>query len=356
MTTNDQYPWSRQFGTVEEAKAYVKEQKMWQYKYTPNSSTGSKLSYLCKFDNKCSGRIQLWMPNDTLDVTTNTIMPQDLYKIFHQIKKNIINIWNNDKRKPNRNLYFQVLPSNYFQVLPPNKILIFDQLESQDNDIYKRGITIRIEVFNLFPALLLLAFHLYVFRDNLNGDYKPNLDLLMMFKKIVQNGNILNDYNFYQQRIQFEVAPISTNAENRMDYLGGKSMSQTTIPTTMMTRKQTSKTQQQQQQQPTDAKPASSSTPQISPKDDQKLPDDETESDTSESETSESIKVPQFNKEDPEVWFIQVEAAIFVGQVRKEKEQYMHVLANLSTEAMTSVRDLVGKQYSTVPGIQATEE
>ncbi|KAJ6215331.1 hypothetical protein RDWZM_009831 [Blomia tropicalis] len=80
-------------------------------------------------------------------------------------------------------------------------------------------------------------------------------------------------------------------------------MSQTTIPTTMMTRKQTSKTQQQQQQ-PTGAKPASSSTPQISPKDDQKLLDDETEFDTSESETSEkewinnklarSIKVPQF--------------------------------------------------------------
>ena len=106
MTTNDQYPSSRQFGTIEEAKAYVKEQKMWQYKYTPNLSTGSKLSYLCKFDNKCSGRIQLWMPNDSLDVTTNTIMPQDLYKIFHQIKKNIINIWNNDKRKPNRNLVF----------------------------------------------------------------------------------------------------------------------------------------------------------------------------------------------------------------------------------------------------------
>ncbi|KAI2796142.1 hypothetical protein BLOT_016063 [Blomia tropicalis] len=183
---------------------------------------------------------------------------------------------------------------------------------------------------------------------------KPNLDLPMMFKKIVQNDNILNDYNFYQQRIQFEVAPISTNAENRMDYLGGKSMSQTTILTTMMTRKQTSKTQQQQQQQqqPTDAKPASSSTPQISPKDDQKLLDDETESDTSEEEwinnkLAKSIKVPQFNKEDPEVWFKQVKAAIFVGQVRKEKEQYMHVLANLSAEAMTSVRDLVGKQYCT---------
>ncbi|KAI2796670.1 hypothetical protein BLOT_015681 [Blomia tropicalis] len=154
---------------------------------------------------------------------------------------------------------------------------------------------------------------------------KPNLDLPMMFKKIVQNGNILNDYNFYQQRIQFEVAPISTNAENRMDYLGGKSMSQTTIPTTMMTRKQTSKTQQQQQQ-PTGAKPASSSTPQISPKDDQKLLDDETDS---------PVRV------------IQVEAAFFVGEVRMEKEQYMHVLANLSAEAMTSVRDLVGKQYCT---------
>ena len=65
MTTNDP---SMQLCTVEEAKAYVKEQNMWQYKYTPNSSTGSKLSYLCKFDNKCSGRIQLWMPNETLDV------------------------------------------------------------------------------------------------------------------------------------------------------------------------------------------------------------------------------------------------------------------------------------------------
>ena len=57
--------------------------------------------------------------------------------------------------------------------------------------------------------------------------------------------------------------------------------------------------------------------------------------------------MPQFNKEDPEVWFIQVETAFFVGQVRKEKKQYMHVLANQSAEAMTSVRDLVGKQYST---------
>ncbi|KAI2811695.1 hypothetical protein BLOT_002873 [Blomia tropicalis] len=45
--------------------------------------------------------------------------------------------------------YFQVLPSNYFQVLPSNKVLIFDQLESQDNDIYKRGITIRIEYFDI---------------------------------------------------------------------------------------------------------------------------------------------------------------------------------------------------------------
>ncbi|KAI2802383.1 hypothetical protein BLOT_009830 [Blomia tropicalis] len=65
MTTNDP---SMQLCTVEEAKAYVKEQNMWQYKYTPNSPTGSKLSYLCKFDNKCSSQIQLWMPNYKLDV------------------------------------------------------------------------------------------------------------------------------------------------------------------------------------------------------------------------------------------------------------------------------------------------
>ena len=45
---------------------------MWQYKSTSNSSTGSKLSYLCKCDNKCSGRIQIWVPNDTLDVFVRT--------------------------------------------------------------------------------------------------------------------------------------------------------------------------------------------------------------------------------------------------------------------------------------------
>ena len=139
-------------------------------------------------------------------------------------------------------------------------------------------------------------------------------------------------------------------------------MSQSTNPT-MVTRKQTNKTQQQkqEQQQSTDAKPTSSPTPPVVPstftKNDRKPTDDETDSDTSESETSEeewpnnksarSIKVPQFNKDDPEVWFIQVEAAFFVGHVKKEKEQYMHVLANLSSEAMISVRDLVGKPYST---------
>ena len=91
MTTNDQYPSSGQFGTVEEAKAYVKVQKMWQYKYTPiHQQVQSYHIYvslitnvLVKFNYGC--QMINWMY--LLEVTTNTIMPQDLYKIFHQIKK-----------------------------------------------------------------------------------------------------------------------------------------------------------------------------------------------------------------------------------------------------------------------------
>ena len=70
------------------------------------------VNIMYNIDNKCSGRIQLWVSNDTLDIFSKSNDEHNHASICLQgispnsNKKNIINIWNNGKSKPNRNLVF----------------------------------------------------------------------------------------------------------------------------------------------------------------------------------------------------------------------------------------------------------
>lgn len=49
-----EYSSSLQFASLEDAKGFIKKQKLWQFKSTSPSSSGTKMIYLCKFDNKCT--------------------------------------------------------------------------------------------------------------------------------------------------------------------------------------------------------------------------------------------------------------------------------------------------------------
>lgn len=56
---------------------------------------------------------------------------------------------------------------------------------------------------------------------------------------------------------------------------------------------------------------------------------------------SVSIKIPAFWSADPHMWFGQVEAQFAVKGITAEKTRYYHVVANLSSDAATEVRDLI---------------
>lgn len=57
--------------------------------------------------------------------------------------------------------------------------------------------------------------------------------------------------------------------------------------------------------------------------------------------TSISIKLPPFWPADPAVWFAQVEATFATKKLNAQKTRFEHVVASLSPEVATEVRDLV---------------
>ena len=56
-----------------------------------------------------------------------------------------------------------------------------------------------------------------------------------------------------------------------------------------------------------------------------------------------SIKIPPFWPSDPQVWFIQVEAQFAARGIMAQQTKYHHIVASLSPEIATEIRDLLLK-------------
>ncbi|KAI2806492.1 hypothetical protein BLOT_008449 [Blomia tropicalis] len=67
-------------------KRFESLQKFFQFKSTSNSTEDIKLIYLCKYDNKCSGRVQIWLPSDTEKGNVQTSVSHQSSHYIPQLK------------------------------------------------------------------------------------------------------------------------------------------------------------------------------------------------------------------------------------------------------------------------------